>query len=403
MAALPLAEVVRLVEAEGVRLRAEFYRAGGPRGERGNCPLDREIEESLRKGLCGLVHCAFVGEETAGTQGGRAGWTWLVDPHDGTFEFLAGRRGSAISVALLREGVPVLGVVHAPDPPDRGADTIAWAEGSPLQRNGKPLQVDLSQRKLAPGEFVLATASTVLRPETWSRAVAPAHFVAVPSIAYRLARVAAGDGVATLSVHGLNEYDVAAGVALVGAARGVVLDAEGREVRLQRNTAKRLSGCFAGAPQAAQQLARFDWKLLEQEPRREPRVHLGFPRKNLEQKLARAQGAMLGQVIGDSLGARVEAKPANEIARLYPGGLRELAVGGVYHLMAGQPTDDSEMAMTLARTIVRDGKFEAARGLDASRQWITSRPVDVGMTTEKGLIGACDPSSESNGSLMPRS
>src|SRR5258706_2894670 len=278
MAALPLAEVVRLVEAEGVRLRAEFYRAGGPRGERGNCPLDREIEESLRKGLCGLVDCAFGGEETEGTPGPKGGWTWLVDPDDGTFEFLAGRRGSAISVALLREGVPVLGVVHAPDPPDRGADTIAWAEGAPLQRNGKPLQVDLSQRKLAPGEFVLATASTVLRPETWSRAVAPAHFVAVPSIAYRLARVAAGDGVATVSVHGLNEYDVAAGMALIGAARGVVLDAEGREVRLQGNTAKRISGCFAGAPHAAQQLARFAWKLLAQEPRAAPPGRAGLPR-----------------------------------------------------------------------------------------------------------------------------
>lgn len=400
MAALPLAEVISAVEAEGERLRAEFYRAGGPRGERGNCPVDLEIEQALRKKLCSLVDCAFVGEESVATSGSVKGMTWLVDPHDGTFEFLAGRRGSAISVALLREGVPVLGVVHAPDSPDRGPDTIAWAEGARLSRNGKPLQVDLSQRQLAQGEFVLATASTVQRPETWSRAVAPAHFVAVPSIAYRLARVAAGDGVATVSIHAVNEYDVAAGMALIAAARGVVLDAEGREVRLQGSTEKRISGCFAGAPQAARQLARFDWKLLEQEPRREPRVHIGFPRKNLEQKLARAQGAMLGQVIGDSLGARVEAKPANEIARLHPGGLRELADGGIYHLMAGQPTDDSEMALTLARTIVRDGKCDTARVLDAYRQWITSRPVDVGMTTEKGLIGASDPRSESNGSLM---
>jgi ADP-ribosylglycohydrolase/fructose-1,6-bisphosphatase/inositol monophosphatase family enzyme len=400
MATLPLSEVIGLVEAEGVRLRAEFFRADGPRGERGNCPVDKEIEERLRTTLRGLVDCAFVGEETGATPGSRAGWTWLVDPHDGTSDFLAGRRGSAISVALLREGVPVLGVVHAPEPPDRGADTIAWAEGAQLQRNGKPLQVDLSQRKLARGEFVFATASTAQRPETWSRAVAPAHFVALPSIAYRLARVAAGDGVATLTVHGVNEYDVAAGMALIGAARGVVLDAEAREVRLRGNTEKRLSGCFAGAPQAARQLARVDWKQLEQEPRREPRVRIGFPRKNLGQKLARAQGAMLGQVIGDNLGARVEAKPANEIARLYPQGLRELADGGVYHLMAGQPTDDSEMALTLARSIVREGKFDGARVLDGYRQWITSRPVDVGMTTERGLIGASDPRSESNGSLM---
>jgi ADP-ribosylglycohydrolase len=58
------------------------------------------------------------------------------------------------------------------------------------------------------------------------------------------------------------------------------------------------------------------------------------------------------------------------------------------------------MALTLARSIVREGKFDGARVLDGYRQWITSRPVDVGMTTERGLIGASDPRSESNGSLM---
>ncbi|HUQ24738.1 MAG TPA: inositol monophosphatase family protein [Burkholderiales bacterium] len=400
MAVLPLAEVISAVEAEGVRLRAEFYRAEGPRGARGNCPVDLEIEQALRTKLCALIDCAFVGEEGGNSSGSVKGMTWMVDPHDGTFEFTSGRRGSAISVALLREGMPVLGVVHAPDPPDRGPDTIAWAEGAQLQRNGTPLKIDLSNRKLTQGEFVLATASTVQRPETWARAVAPAHFFAMPSIAYRLARVAAGDGVATVSTHGVNEYDVAAGLALISAARGIMLDAEGREVRLKGSTEERLSGCFAGAPEAVRQLARFDWKRLEQEPRREPRVHLAFPRKNLGEKLERAQGAMLGQVIGDNLGARVEAKPANEIARLFPSGVRELADGGVYHLMAGQPTDDSEMALALARTIVRDTKFDSARVLDGYRRWITSRPVDVGMTTAKGLIGASDPRSESNGSLM---
>src|SRR6185503_13784747 len=301
MGASPLAAVIAAVEAEGKRLLAEFYRAEGPRGSGGKCPVDTEIEQELRRKLLALVDCAFVGEETGTTEGKEKGMAWLVDPHDGTFEFHAGRRGSAISVALLRGGVPVLGVVHAPDSPDRGPDTIAWAEGARLQRNGRPIDVDLSQRKLAPGEFVLATASTMQRPETWARAVAPAHFVAAPSIAYRLARVAAGDAVATVSMHGVNEYDVAAGLAMITAARGIMLDAEGREVRLQGVSEARLSGCFAGAPQAARQLAKFDWKRLEQEPRREPRSLIAFPRKELGPRLARAQGAMLGQVIGDSL------------------------------------------------------------------------------------------------------
>lgn len=221
----------------------------------------------------------------------------------------------------------------------------------------------------------------------------------MPSIAYRLARVAAGDGVATCSTHGVAEYDVAAGMALMRGAGGLVVDLQGKEILLEGNAQRRLTGCFAGAPEAARQLARFDWPALEQEPRREPRIALGFPRGE-NPFLARAQGTLLGQVIGDSLGSRVEFKPAPEIARLYPQGVRELADGGVYHTLAGQPTDDSEMAFTLARTILRHGKYHAEKVLDAYRAWLTSRPVDVGMTTEEGLLGMKKHESQSNGSLM---
>ncbi|HYL88019.1 MAG TPA: inositol monophosphatase family protein [Burkholderiales bacterium] len=396
-----LAAVVAAVEAEGECLRAEFHAAHGPRGSRGSCPIDREIEERLQKALQALIPAQFCGEECAVTPGTLAGWVWLVDPHDGTFEYTAGRRGSAISVALLRDGSPVMGVVHAPDSPDRGPDTIAWAEGAgPIRRNGVALSTDLSREELRAGSLVWATASSALRPETWASAVAPARYVAMPSIAYRLARIAAGDGIATASTHGVKEYDIAAGMALVRAARGIVLDAQGKEVVLEGNSERRVSGCFAGAPQAAMQLARFDWARLEAEPRREPRVPHAFPKPREPQRLSRAQAVLLGQVIGDSLGALVESKPASEISQLHPMGLRELADGGPHRTIAGQPTDDSEMALVLARTLVREKKYGGEKVLDAYRAWLTSRPVDVSMSTERGLLGLATTESESNGSLM---
>ncbi|MBL6974753.1 MAG: hypothetical protein ISR64_03385 [Deltaproteobacteria bacterium] len=49
-------------------------------------------------------------------------------------------RGSAVSVGLVRSGVPVLGVVYAPTYPDDRGDLIAWAEGLPLTRNGKDVK-----------------------------------------------------------------------------------------------------------------------------------------------------------------------------------------------------------------------------------------------------------------------
>src|SRR5207247_9031580 len=136
----------------------------------------------------------------------------------------------------------------------------------PSQRNGRPVASDPSRSPLEAGSFVLATASSALRPETWSRAVFPARYAALPSIAYRLARVAAGDAVATLSIHPLAEYDIAAGLALIKAAGGVVLDAEGRAVALAGNSTARVSGCLAGAPPAAQPPPAFDWEELAADP-----------------------------------------------------------------------------------------------------------------------------------------
>ena len=395
-----LERVIAAVEQEADFLQEEFHRPRGPRGRRGHCEADKEIEERLREKLQAVLPGQFGGEETGMHAGSEAGWLWLVDPHDGTFEFMSGRRGSAISVALLRANQPVLGVVCAPLAPDRGRDTIAWAEGAPaILRNGRPVRSDLARAELAPGKLVWATASSAHKPGTWSLAAAPARYVAMPSIAYRMARVACGDGVATVSTHSVNEYDIAAGMALIAAAGGVALDAQGRDIVLLGNTANRVSGLFAGAPPAARRLQQFSWAQLEQEPRREPRISLGFPRKQSE-ALARAQGCLLGQVIGDSLGSLVEFKSAGDIARRYPGGVRELADGGVFHTIAGQPTDDSEMALTLARALARERRHEPEKLLDAYRDWLQTRPIDIGETTERGLLGLHTHESQSNGSLM---
>ena len=86
-----------------------------------------------------LLPCDFWGDETGHVLTGHA-WCWVIDPNDGTSDFLKGRKGSAISVGLLLDTLPVLGVMHAPVTPDRGAYCIAWAEGLPdLLRNGQPI------------------------------------------------------------------------------------------------------------------------------------------------------------------------------------------------------------------------------------------------------------------------
>src|SRR5205085_5095701 len=103
------------------------------------------------------------------------------------------------------------------------------------------------------------------------------------------------------------------------------LDAEGAAITLSGTCERRVSGCFAGAPQAALALARFPWKSIEDEPRRTTRVSLGFPRRDDAARVDRAQGTLLGLLAGDSLGARealhaiegqpVRAEPAIVLCR----------------------------------------------------------------------------------------
>lgn len=99
----------------------------------------------------------------------------------------------------------------------------------------------------------------------------------------------------------------------------------------------------------------------------------------------RAQGCLLGQLAGDSLGSLVEFQSEASIRAKYPDGIRELADGGTHNTIAGQPTDDSEMALMLARSIVRAGRFDPGEVAVAYAHWFESPPFDHGHTTALAL------------------
>ncbi len=118
------------------------------------------------------------------------------------------------------------------------------------------------------------------------------------------------------------------------------------------------------------------------------------------EQLSRAQGCLLGQLAGDALGGLVEFRTPADIRRQYPNGVRELADGGTWNTLAGQPTDDSEMALALARTLVRAGRYEAQAVRAAYVDWLHSEPFDCGNTVSAGLSGRPNRDSQANGALM---
>jgi len=116
--------------------------------------------------------------------------------------------------------------------------------------------------------------------------------------------------------------------------------------------------------------------------------------------LSRAQGCLLGQLAGDALGSLVEFQTTHDIRREHPNGIRELADGGTWHTIAGQPTEDSEMALLLALMLVDQGRYDPKQARLAYIFWFDSGPFDCGMTVSSGLRGRPNPDSQANGAVM---
>jgi ADP-ribosylglycohydrolase/fructose-1,6-bisphosphatase/inositol monophosphatase family enzyme len=375
-------------------IRAEFHRPGGPRGIGHKAEIDTEVEALLKARLLALLPGGWLGEETP-AMAARNGVVWVVDPQDGTADFLAGRRGSAVSVALVQDGRLVLGVVHAPLAPDDGGDLIAWAEGHPLTRNGQP--VLRGQHALPP--VVAMNARSADGALHHAEALGGLRVRALPSPAYRLALAAAGEVDAAVSLtRGLSPWDIAGGHALlIGAGLGLV-DLQGRPVAPGAGA----HGCIGGTPDMIARLRAAHLSPSRTAPRSPVR-----PRRHVADagRLARAQGCLLGQLAGDALGSAVEFRSASDIARSHPNGVTTLRDGGTWNLIAGQPTDDSEMALALARCLVDRSGFDAQAVGAAYVDWRASGPFDIGGTTSAGIaaLAAGRPArsdSQSNGALM---
>ena len=385
-----------IIREAGAMIRAEFHRGDGPRRRGASALIDLEVERVLRRRLLDLCPGGWLGEET-GVAKGPGDHLWVVDPHDGTHDFLSGHRGSSISVALLCEGEPILSVVYAPLYPDDDGDMISWRRGAPIRRNGRPIEVD---PQAAEGVLAMSLEARERAAED-GRYLEGMRIRALPSPAYRLALAAAGEVEAGVSLtSALSAWDLAAGAALLAASGRTLVDLQGRRI----GPCEGADGCIGAAPALAERLIHVLGSASAGRRRRSESVRTG-PFAADARRLDRAQGCLLGQLAGDALGSMVEFMSASEILRRHPSGVRRLADGGVWSLIAGQPTDDSEMALALARSLSDQGAWDRAQVSAAYLRWRTSGPFDVGSTTARGLAalagkGSPDEHSQSNGALM---
>lgn len=179
---------------------------------------DREVEQLIAEQIrLRFPQDGFLGEEY-GLQPGSSGYTWVVDPIDGTSPFLNGMPNWCVSVAVLHEGIPVVGIIYAPV----YEECYAASLGAGATLNGKILQVDPA--RTLQNHVTGFGANSHVSPEEVGRLLASllaagGNFIRIGSGALMLAWVAAGRVVGYFESY-MHAWDCLAGYCLVKEAGG---------------------------------------------------------------------------------------------------------------------------------------------------------------------------------------
>ena len=199
---------------------------------------DHAADALLKERLLGVLDCGWLSEETADNEDRLTqSLLWVVDPLDGTKEFIKGLPEYSVAIALVEDRRPILGVVHNPVT----GEVFAAVRGGGATKNGKKVSI-------MEGTRLLASRSEIKRGE-FAPFESDWDVVATGSIEYKLGLVGAGDASVTFSRGPKHEWDVCAGAIVVEEAGGRVSNLFG-ELLLFNQAFPKTKGILAGAPDA---------------------------------------------------------------------------------------------------------------------------------------------------------
>jgi len=230
-----LAEVVAITRAAAATILEIYATDFAVRGKEDASPVteaDERAEAVILAGLQALApEVTVVAEEAvaAGADPEVGEWFWLVDPLDGTKEFISRNGEFTVNIALVHNGAPVLGVVLAPALGRLFAGVVgqgAWVE-------------DQAARRAIHCRQVPAEGMTVVASRSHGDAAALDNFLAGRKVAalanagssLKLCLVAAGEADLYPRLGRTMEWDIAAGHAVLLAAGGSVTDLHGNPLR----------------------------------------------------------------------------------------------------------------------------------------------------------------------------
>ena len=193
----------------------------------GDLTVNKILQEKLFKAF---PEIGWLSEETRdNSERLSKEFVWIVDPIDGTREFVDSIPEYAISIALVKNGKPVLSVVLNP----LKSELYTAIKGLGAYLNGEEIRVSDSLKEKP---RILASRSETKRGE-WGQFENSAEVIPTGSIAYKLALVASGKADGTFSLGNKHEWDIAAGYLLIEEAGGKVSDQYGQDfIFNQENT-----------------------------------------------------------------------------------------------------------------------------------------------------------------------
>lgn len=221
-------------------------KAGGHPVTEADLAVDRALRETLlREGE------GWLSEETADHPDRLTrSRVWVVDPLDGTKEFVSGIPEWCVSIGFVEKGEAVAGGIYN----QSTGQTVIGSLEAGVRLNGNPVRARRTDR--LEGSEILASRTEVTKGQ-WKRFEGGAFSIRpMGSVAYKLSLVAAGLADATWTLVPKHEWDVAAGVALVRAAGGESRTLDWRPPRFNERS-PRLDGLVACGPRLLDEIGAY--------------------------------------------------------------------------------------------------------------------------------------------------
>jgi fructose-1,6-bisphosphatase/inositol monophosphatase family enzyme/ADP-ribosylglycohydrolase len=285
---------------------------------------------------------------------------WIVSALSGSEPYSKGYRGASVSIALLSNSELVLGVVNS----FNFDDLFYWAKGLDcVYRN------DQKTRNFSNSNVVLTSYDADKNSITNSRLYYPFKYKCVPCLSYRLALSAVGEGVFAIDCSSPTTFTYAAAHALLIGNGLSLFDESGKEIVYSKQG---YSGCgqvcFGGDYEVIKEFVGKNWKsvLYRQQPENildlnqtnTPKISKYVKDKDL---LSKAQGAMMGLVVGDSFGY------SNSSERVIDFTVENQMLEPV----------NSEIVIILSRVLSKYCSYNFKKVIESYLYWYNSEPLEV--------------------------